>query len=643
MAAIYDGDTTAYQRRRIRDHLPPILLTNPDMLHLSILPYHGSWALFFKKLRFVVIDEIHTYRGIFGSHMAWVLRRLQRIARYYGADPQFALLSATIGNPGEFAERLIGRKVRVISVSGAAQAEKHFLFLNPWDSAATAASQLLEAAMKRGLRTIVYTKSRRMTELIHLWTTPRLGDLAAKLSSYRAGFLPEERREIEQKLSCGDLLAVVSTSALELGIDIGDLDLCILVGYPGSIMASWQRGGRVGRQFRKSAIIMIGQEDALDQHFMRQPEDFFSRPVESAVVNPENEAILQQHLHCAAAELPLSVAEPLLDNPAVAAAVETLSRSSTLLQDADGRSWYASRRFPQRQVNLRGGGVQLALIDCRSGEIFGEIDGGRALKECHPGAVYIHRANSWLIEDLDLQDREVTCAGGKPSYYTRPTSTKDTEILQTYDEKSVFRCRISCGRLRVTERVTGYQRLTNATQRVIANIPLELPEQIIETEGFWLEITEEIQKVSGGEAAALHGRHPCPRTRHDLALPAAGAVRPQRYRRHLLSPPSADRMGGDFCLRRACRRRRPGDRGLPPDRRTAQPDAQDDTGLSLRKRLPFLRPFAEMRLGEQADRQTGLSCSARGNSEGRGKGGGQEYGRGLCLLPGNSTIFLRLQ
>ena len=494
LAAIYDGDTTAYQRRRIKDHLPPILLTNPDMLHLSILPYHGSWAQFFKKLRFVVIDEIHTYRGIFGSHMAWVLRRLQRIARYYGADPQFALLSATIGNPGEFAERLIGRKVRVISASGAAQAEKHFLFLNPWDSAATAASQLLEAAMKRGLRTIVYTKSRRMTELIHLWTTPRLGDLAAKLSSYRAGFLPEERREIEQKLSCGDLLAVVSTSALELGIDIGDLDLCILVGYPGSIMASWQRGGRVGRQFRKSAIIMIGQEDALDQHFMRQPEDFFSRPVESAVVNPENAAVLQQHLHCAAAELPLSVAETLLDNPAVLAAVGTLSRTSTLLQDADGRSWYASRRFPQRQVNLRGGGVQLALIDCRSGEIFGEIDGGRALKECHPGAVYIHRANSWLIEDLDLQDREVTCAGGNPSYYTRPTSTKDTEILQTYDEKSVSRCRISCGRLRVTERVTGYQRLTNATQRVIANIPLELPEQIIETEGFWLEITEDIQK-----------------------------------------------------------------------------------------------------------------------------------------------------
>lgn len=495
LAAIYDGDSTTYQRRKIRDHLPPILMTNPDMLHLSILPYHGNWSIFFQKLKFIIIDEIHTYRGIFGSHMAWVLRRLQRIARYYGAQPQFALLSATIGNPEEFAERLINSKVRVISHSGAAQAEKHFLFVNPWDSAATVASQLLEAAMKRGLRTIVYTKSRRMTELIHLWTVPRLGNLATKLSSYRAGFLPEERREIEQKLSQGSLLGVVSTSALELGIDIGDLDLCILVGYPGSIMASWQRGGRVGRQFRKSAIIMIGQEDALDQHFMRQPDDFFNRSAESAVVNPENESILHQHLHCAAAELPLSVTEPLMYNPAVVAAVEALARCSTLHQDADGRHWYASRKFPQREVNLRGGGVQLSLIDSDSGEIFGEIDGGRALKECHSGAVYIHRANSWLIDDLDLQDREVKCSRNKPTYYTRPVSTKETEIMQVHGEKPVFRCRISHGRLKVTETVTGYQRINNATRRVIATIPLDLPAQIIETEGFWLEISEDIQKM----------------------------------------------------------------------------------------------------------------------------------------------------
>ncbi|MGB5230864.1 MAG: DEAD/DEAH box helicase [Desulfoprunum sp.] len=502
VAAIYDGDSTSHQRRRIRDHLPPILMTNPDMLHLSILPYHGNWSALFKGLRYVVIDEIHTYRGVFGSHMAWVIRRLKRIAEHYGAHPQFVLLSATIGNAGAFARQLIDAEVEVVSVSGAPQAEKHFLFLNPWDSAATVASQLLEAAIKRGLRTIVYTKSRRMTELIHLWTAPRLGPLQGKLSSYRAGFLPEERREIEQRLNRGSLLGVVSTSALELGIDIGDLDLCILVGYPGSIMASWQRGGRVGRQQRTSAIIMIAQEDALDQHFMRQPEDFFSRAPESAVVNPLNESILHRHLHCAAAELPLAAAEPLLQIPDVSAAVDALAGSATLLQDADGRYWHASRKYPQRHVNLRGGGLQLALIDCDSGEIFGEVDSGRALKECHPGAVYIHRANSWLVEGLDLVGREVKCRRQTPPYYTRPISGKETEILQVLEQKTTFGCRVSFGRLKVTEKVTGYQRLNNATRRVIATMPLELPEQIIETEGLWLEITEDIQHRL--EAAQLH-------------------------------------------------------------------------------------------------------------------------------------------
>lgn len=501
-AAIFDGDSTAYQRRKIRDKVPPILITNPDMLHLSILPFHSSWSRFFHRLKFIVIDEVHTYRGVFGSHMAWVLRRLQRIARHHGGNPIFALFSATIGNPQEFGTKLIDREVKVVNESGAATAEKHFLFLNPWDSAATTASQLLEAAMKRGLRTIVYTKSRKMTELINLWTGPRLGSLANKLSSYRAGFLPEERRDIEQKLNKGELLGVVSTSALELGIDIGDLDLCILVGYPGSIMASWQRGGRVGRQFQKSAIIMIGQEDALDQYYMRQPDDFFNRLPEAAVVNPLNEAIARQHLECSAAEIPLSVTEELVKNVKIRQLVDGLTSSGQLLQDRDGRTWYASRKLPQRHVNLRGGGLQMALIDSQSGEIFGEMDGVRALKECHPGAVYIHRARTWVVEDLDLHGREVKCVQKKPSYYTRPVSAKNTEIIEIINRKSVFCCSVSFGRIKVTEKVTGFQKLVNATQRLIATSTLDLPEQIIETEGFWLEIPAEVQQYL--EKANLH-------------------------------------------------------------------------------------------------------------------------------------------
>lgn len=494
LAAIYDGDTGSYRRRQIRERLPAVLMTNPDMLHLSILPYHDNWATFFRTLQYVVIDEVHTYRGVFGSHMAWVIRRLKRIAAAHGATPRFILLSATIGNAGEFSRQLINDRIEVVQVSGSPRAEKHFLFINPWDNAATVASQMLEAAIKRGLRTIVYTKSRRMTELIHLWTAPRLGELAGKLSSYRAGFLPEERRQIEDRLMNGNLLGVVATSALELGIDIGDLDLCILVGYPGSIMASWQRGGRVGRQQRTSAIVMIAQEDALDQHFMRQPDDFFSRRPESAVVNPDNESILLRHLHCAAAELPLAEGEEVLQNNSVSRAVEKLVSSGTLLQDAAGTSWHASRRYPQRQVSLRGGGLQLSLIDCENGEIFGEIDSGRALKECHPGAVYIHRASSWLVKDLDLLAREVTCRRQNLPYHTRPVSSKETEILEVLGSKPAFSCTVSFGRLKVTERVTGYQRLNNATRRLVATVELDLPEQVIETEGFWLEIDEGLQR-----------------------------------------------------------------------------------------------------------------------------------------------------
>ncbi|KPK25116.1 MAG: DEAD/DEAH box helicase, partial [Desulfobacterales bacterium SG8_35_2] len=229
ITSTYDGDTTAYQRKKIRDNPPNILITNPDMLHLSMLGYHSVWSGFFARLTHVILDEVHTYRGIFGSHMAWVLRRLKRICAYYGSRPQFILSSATVANPDELARDLLGEEATVISESGAPRAKRHFIFINPLDSAATAASQLIEASLKRGLRTIVYTQSRKLTELVSIWTQQRLGKLSNKLASYRAGYLPEERREIEARLSDGSLLGVIATSALELGIDIGDLDICILV------------------------------------------------------------------------------------------------------------------------------------------------------------------------------------------------------------------------------------------------------------------------------------------------------------------------------------------------------------------------------------------------------------------------------
>ncbi len=493
IAALFDGDTSPYKRRKIRNGPPPVILTNPEMLHLSLLPYHDSWMQFFKKLRFVVIDEVHSYRGVLGSHMAWVLRRLQRIAALYGSHPVFILLSATIGNPGELGRLLIGRKVHVIDKSGAPRAEKNMVLLNPWDSAAYTASQLLEAAVKRGLRTIVYTQSRKMTELINLWTSPRLGALGSKLSSYRAGFLPAERCEIEKRLFTGDLLAVISTSALELGIDIGDLQLCILVGYPGSIVATWQRGGRVGRSSQKSAIIMIAQEDALDQYFMRTPEDFYRRSPEAAVLNPQNSVIMGQHLHCCAAELPINQDEVLLKDPHIQQHIATLSRQGVLLEIGSGGRWLPSKKYPQRWISLRGGGSQITIINSENGEIIGEIDGGRALKECHPGAVYIHRGQTWVVELLDLVGKEVVVRRGKPNYFTRPMTQKRTEILEQVEKKMSLGVFVSFGRVKVTETITGFQKRNSVTHNLISTTPLDLPDQVIETEGMWFDLPEEIK------------------------------------------------------------------------------------------------------------------------------------------------------
>lgn len=495
IAALFDGDTSPYMRRKIRNAPPPVILTNPEMLHLSILPFHDSWAHFFKNLRYIVIDEVHSYRGILGSHMAWVLRRLQRIASLYGSNPTFILLSATIGNPEELGRLLIGRKVHVIEKTGAPQAEKNMVLLNPWDSAAYTASQLLEAAIKRGLRTIVYTQSRKMTELIYLWTSEKLGRLGTKLSSYRAGFLPEERREIEKQLFSGSLLGVISTSALELGIDIGDLDLCILAGYPGSIVATWQRAGRVGRSMRRSAIIMLAQEDALDQHFMRVPDDFFRRSPEAAVLNPQNNVIMDQHLHCCAAELPISQNEPLLKDPFVQQHITVLCRQGILLETGSGGCWLSSRKHPQRWISLRGGGSQIGIINSENGEIIGEIDSGRGLKECHPGAVYLHRGKTWLVEQLDLPGKEIVVRQEKPNYFTRPMAQKKTEILELIEKKRSFGVFVSFGRVKVTEKITGFQKRSNLTHKLISTIPLDLPEQVIETEGMWIDLPEKIRTI----------------------------------------------------------------------------------------------------------------------------------------------------
>ncbi len=492
-AETYDGDTTSYRRGKIRKSPPNIILTNPEMLHLSILPFHDKWAEFITNLKFVVVDEVHTCRGIMGSHMAWVFRRLLRICSCYGAKPVFIFCSATIKNPQELTNRLTGLDVVSVNSNGAPSSGKHFLMLNPPDGASQSAISLLHAALARGLRTIVYTQSRKMTELIALWAAQKSG-FGDKISAYRAGFLPEERREIEAKLSNGKLLAVVSTSALELGIDIGALDLCILVGYPGTIMATWQRAGRVGRKGRDSSVILIGHEDALDQYVMNNPDEFFNMEPETAIINPFNPVIMKRHIECAAADLPISHDEDFIKNKHVEKAVYELENSGKILRSEDGELLFSSMKYPQRKIALRGTGKSMEIVNHNSGEIIGSVDRQRAFHEAYPGAVYIHRGVHYLIDELDLEKNTAYAKESRVHYFTRARSNKTTEILEIFEQKIVWSVRVCFGRLKVTENVTGYEKKLIKGQRLLGVIPLDLPPLVFETEGIWIEIPNSIQK-----------------------------------------------------------------------------------------------------------------------------------------------------
>ena len=502
--SIYDGDTSSHFRKKIRENPPSVLVTNPEMLHLAVLPFHAQWTAFLASLSLVVIDEMHTYRGVFGAHMAQLLRRLTRIASLYGARPAFVSCSATIGNPGELAKSLTGQKAEEVTKGGSPQGKRHFVFMNPEDSPATAAIHLLRAALARNLRTIVYAQSRRMTELISMWAVQQSGEYADKISAYRAGFLPEERRDIESRMASGDLLAVISTSALELGIDIGGLDLCILVGYPGSVMATLQRGGRVGRSGRESAVVLVAQEDALDQYIVRNPEDFFSRPPECAVVNPENPVILERHLECAAAEHPLkpgTLDSAWLGTENAKEALASLEGKGLILRSADGKNLHAARKRPQRHVDLRGAGSSVTLQDT-DGNIIGSLDGVRAMREAHPGAVYIHRGRTYIVESLDLAAGTAILAPGKPSYYTRTRGNKNTEILQVHETKTLWGSSLGLGKLRVTEEITGYEKRGTKDGRLLTIVPLEFDPLIFETEGLWITVPENAQHTV--ENSLLH-------------------------------------------------------------------------------------------------------------------------------------------
>jgi DEAD/DEAH box helicase domain-containing protein len=512
-AAIYDGDTPDAQRRRIRADPPDILITNPDMLHLGLLAHHDDWRVFFRSLEYVVVDELHVYKGIFGSHLHQILRRLLRIAEHHGGHPRFIASSATIANPGGLGEALVGRPFAVVDRNGAPRAERHLVFLNPSGSPYTVATNLLAWAMDEGFRVIAFTKARTTTELIHSWLLQAAPRHRGRVSAYRSGYLPGERREIEKRLFEGSLQGVIATSALELGVDIGGLDVCLLVGYPGSIVSSWQRIGRVGREDRPSLTVLIAMPDALDQYFMTHPDEFLGRGFEEVVFDPVNPIIARAHLVCAASEMPLE--EPrdrVFYGPELYRLVEELEREGALARDAAGQRLYSLRRRPQRDVSLRSSGATYTIVDEDADRVIGTIDAVRAFHETHAGAIYLHRGQTYLVRDLQIDTRRVRALPAEVDYYTEVRGEKETEILQVLEERHEGPLHASLGRLKVTEQITGFEKRRLHGRDRLGLFELTMPPLRFETVGLWITLPDALRDLvlerhghfMGGLHAAEH-------------------------------------------------------------------------------------------------------------------------------------------
>ena len=505
-AGVFDGDTEPDLRRRLRRQ-GRIILTNPDMLHQAILPHHGGWVGLFSGLHTVVIDEIHSLRGIFGSNVACVLRRLRRIAAHYGASPQFLCASATVANPKEHAERLLGDTVEVVDDDGSPRGRKTFVLWNPplyrrpdgsqgRKGPVSVAVRVLPELLRRQVRTICFAGARSTVELILRYTWDRLKKnkttrpLAEKLESYRAGYLPAERRAIEKRLFSGDLLGVVSTNALELGIDIGGLDACLLVGYPGSVASFLQRAGRVGRRARNSLVIFVARAEPIDQFFMRHPEYFFDRSPESAIVECENPYILTKHLICAAYELPLSEDDKRLfsdDLPGILALLGEENR----LREADGKWFYIDGDYPAKRVKLRTvGDENFTIYELTKNRIVGELDYVAGLMSLYEGAVYIHRSETHVVEELDVENRIARIRKGETGYYTQALCQKRVTVDEEFTTGTWRQSELSLGEVTVETRITGFKKVRFHSVENIGYGEVDLPPILLQTVALYLDLSE---------------------------------------------------------------------------------------------------------------------------------------------------------
>jgi DEAD/DEAH box helicase domain-containing protein len=488
--AIYDGDTPTERRWQIRKWSNAVL-TNPDMLHVGILPHHDRWGDVLANLGYVVVDEAHVYRGVFGSHVANVLRRLRRLARVYGSEPQFLLASATIANPGELALELTGESATVIDIDTAPKAEREVVIWNPplldpqlglRASALGEASRLLAQLTSRGLRTICFAKSRKAAELIHRFAAERVdGETARRLAPYRAGYTPEQRREIERRLVEGDLLGVTATDALELGIDIGLLDCAVSVGFPGTIASLRQQWGRAGRRGRGLAVL-VASDDALDQFFAREPEALLSRRVEAAILDHANPRILDPHVLAAAFEAPLD------EGDAETLGTEALRRAAALpeLERTQAGYVWKGRDYPAARVSLRSGDTDaFTVVDADTGSLLGLVERDRAFSTVHEGAVYLHLGEQYLVDSLDLDGRIALVSTAGVDWYTQAKKETDTAVEEISRAERRLGVDLHFGRVSVTEQVVGYARKAVRDGTTIEVVPLLMPETTFETEAVW--------------------------------------------------------------------------------------------------------------------------------------------------------------
>jgi DEAD/DEAH box helicase domain-containing protein len=488
--AIYDGDTPTERRWQIRKW-SNLILTNPDMLHVGMLPHHDRWGDVLHNLRYVVVDEAHVYRGVFGSHVANVLRRLRRLARVYDAEPRFLLASATIANAGELALELIGERVTVVERDTAPKAEREVVIWNPplldpelglRASALGDAARLLSQLTSRGLRTICFAKSRKAAELIHRFAAERVdAATAARLAPYRAGYTPEQRREIERRLVEGELLGVTATDALELGIDIGLLDCAISVGFPGTVASLRQQWGRAGRRGRGLAVLVCS-EDALDQFFAREPETLLSRRVEAAILDHANPRILDPHVLSAAFEAPLD------EDDAETLGSEALRRAAQLpeLEHTPAGYVWKGRDYPAARISLRSGDAEaFTVVDTSTGSLLGLVERERAYSTVHEGAVYLHLGEQYLVEALDLDEGVALVAPASVDWYTQVKKETETTIEETERVEQRLGVDLHFGRVSVSEQVIGYARKAVRDGATIDVVPMLMPETTFETEAIW--------------------------------------------------------------------------------------------------------------------------------------------------------------